>query len=277
MIRTKLALQSRLGFSRRALAYIVAGALLIAQADVHRASAEPIPVKEKQGAMYGFLILKAPDDRVIAVGDEIEIVDGNRLRSRLIFRFRDGSIDDEATVFSQGSVFRLLSDHHIQKGPSFPQPLDMSFSVSSGTVTWREVKDGKEKVQTEHMDLPADLANGMTSLIVENFPNDRAEMKVSYLAVSSKPRLVTLSVKPVGEDTFEIGGVSHRSKRFNIHTEIHGVAGIIAPLIGKQPSDIQMWVSEGEVPMFLKMEGPLYAGGPIWTMLTAAPVWRTAK
>ena len=94
--------------------------LLIALADLHNASAELIPVKEKQGAMYAFLVLKSPGGPVIAVGDEIETVEGNKIRSRLIFRFRDGSIDDEVSVFTQDSVFRLLADHHIQRGPSFP-------------------------------------------------------------------------------------------------------------------------------------------------------------
>jgi hypothetical protein len=57
------------------------------------------------------------------------------------------------------------------------------------------------------MDLPPDLANGMTSLIVENFPQKATEMKVSYLAGSSKPRVVKLSVKPDGEEDYRIGGV----------------------------------------------------------------------
>jgi hypothetical protein len=153
----------------------------------------------------------------------------------------------------------------------------MSLSVPSGTVTWRETRDGKEKVQTEPMDLPADLANGMISLIVENFPQDRAEMKVSYMAGSPKPRLVTLSVRPDGQENFEIGAESRPSRKFKIHIEIHGVAGIIAPLLGKQPSDIEVWVSEGEVPIFLKMVGPLFAEGPTWTMELASPVWSVAK
>lgn len=224
--------------------------------------------------MSGFVVLKSADGRVIAVGDETETIDRNKVRSRLILRFRDGSIDDEVSVFTQDMVFRLLTDRHIQKGRSFKEALDVSLNVPSGTVTWRGTKDGKQKVESEHMDLPADLANGMTSLIVENFPSDQAEMKVPYLAGSSKPRLVTLSVKPDGEDTFELGGGRRSAKKFKVHIQIGGVAGIIAPLIGKQPSDIEMWVSQGEVPIFLKMVGPLYANGPIWTTEIAAPVWR---
>jgi hypothetical protein len=169
-----------------------------------------------------------------------------------------------------------VSDHHVQKGPSFPDPLDLAVNVPKGTVTWRERKDGREEVKTEQMQLPPDLANGMMSLVVENFPKQTSEMKVSYLAGTSKPRVVQLSVKPDGEDRFEIGGVSRRANRFNIHTELGGMAGVVAPMIGKQPSDIKVWIVPGEVPAFLKMEGALYLKGPTWTMQLASPVWPEA-
>lgn len=236
-------------------------------------SADPIPVKEKQGAVYGFLILKSAEGKVIAMGDQINTVEGNRIQSRMTLHFRDGSIDDEVSVFTQGAVFQLMSDHHMQKGPSFREPMDVSINVPAKTVGWQEMKNGHQERHTEHMDLPSDLANGMTSLIVENFPEKFPEFKVSYLAGSSKPRVVKLSARPDGEETFRVGGISRRSKKYKIHIEIGGVAGIVAPLIGKQPSDVEMWVTAGPVATFLKMVGPLYNQGPIWTMELAAPLW----
>ena len=256
--------------------YVRVVLLLVAGVGFRFASADPIPAKYKQGSTYGFLLLKSADGKVIAVGDQVNVVHGNQMRSRLIFHFRDGSIDDETTVFRQGGVFDLVSDRHIQKGPSFPQPLDLAVNVEDQQVTWREVNDGKEKVTTEHMDLPADLANGMISLLPENFPPRAAEMKVSYLAGSSKPRLVKLSIKPAGKGTFRVGGATRRANRFNIHVEIGGVAGVIAPVIGKQPPDTQIWVMDSEVPMFLRMEAAFYENGPIWTTELAAPVWPKA-
>lgn len=69
--------------------------------------------------MHGFLLLKSEDGRVIAVGDQVNVIRGDEVHSRLVFRLRDGSIDDESTIFRQGSVFQLLRDHHIQKGHPF--------------------------------------------------------------------------------------------------------------------------------------------------------------
>jgi hypothetical protein len=247
--------------------------LLVASPGVRFASADPIPATQKQGSMYGFLLLKSERGKVIAVGDQVNVVRGNQVRSRLTFHFRDGSIDDETTVFRQGEVFQLVSDHHIQKGPSFPEPLDVAVNVATREVTWHEIKNGKERVTTEHMDLPGDLANGMISLLPENFPKAAAEMKVSYLAGASKPRVVKLSVKPDGKDSFRIAGAKRTANRFNIHVEIGGLAGVIAPVIGKQPPDTKIWVVDSEVPGFLRMESAFYQKGPIWTAELAAPVW----
>jgi len=240
---------------------------------IQNAWAEPIPAQEKQGSVSAFLVLKSMDGKVIAVADQIQTVLGNQVHARLTFHFLDGSIDDETSVFTQGRTYQLVSDHHIQKGPSFPKPLDVSINVGTGMVTLREMKDGKQKVETKRLDLPSDLANGMTSLIVENFPKNCTELKVSYLAGGSKPRLVKLSTRRDGEDTFRVGGATRRSKRYRVHVEIGGVTGMIAPLVGKQPPDIGMWVTEGDVPTFLKMEGPFYEEGPTWTTEQAAPVW----
>ena len=77
---------------------------------------EPIPVRHPQGSAHGFLVLKTTDGTPIATGDATQTVHGDRVTSRVTFRFRDGSLDD-TTVFSQCRVFRLISDHHCPNGP----------------------------------------------------------------------------------------------------------------------------------------------------------------
>jgi len=52
-----------------------------------------------------------------------------------------------------------------------------------------------------------------------------------------------------------------------------GVAGVVAPIVRKQPPDIHVWILGGEAPAFVKSEGPLYLGGPIWRIELVSPVW----
>src|SRR5438270_13317990 len=107
------------------------------------ASAEPIPVRHIEGTVHGFLALRSKEGKVLAVGDLFQVVRGDRVTARLLFRFKDGSVDDETTVFTQRGNFQLISDRHIQQGPSFPQPMDLSIDVPSAQITVSSAaKDG---------------------------------------------------------------------------------------------------------------------------------------
>jgi hypothetical protein len=242
------------------------------------AHGEPIAVRYQEGSVHGYLALRSLDGKLIAAGDLTQTARGERLVSRLVFRFKDGSIDDETAVFTQRDHFRLISDHHIQKGPTFPKPVDVMIKATTGEVTLRYQDKDQEKVESSHVDLPADLANGILLDILKNVPSDKKETRLSYLAATPKPRLINLSVQPEGEDIFSSGGRPNKALKFKIHVEIGGIAGIIAPMIGKEPPDSHVWISAGSVPAFIKSEAPLYIGGPVLRTELVSPVWpRTPK
>ena len=239
--------------------------------------AEPVAVRHIEGTVHGFLVLRNTEGKPIASGDLIQVVQGNRLVSTLTFRFKDGSVDEETTVFSQRGKFRLLSNRRVQKGPSFPKPMDVSINASTGQVTVRYVEDGKQKVETEHLDLPRDLANGLMLTLLKNLPVDAGETKVSYIAATPKPRLVKLAITRQGEETFWAAGARHRAMRYAIKVELGGLTGVVAPLLGKQPEDIHVWILGGKAPAFVRMEGQFYQGGPVWTIELTSPVWRRSQ
>ena len=236
-------------------------------------SAEPVTVRYAEGSVHGFLALRTLDGKILATGDLTQVVRGFQVFSRLVFRFKDGSIDDETTAFSQRGTFRLISDHHIQKGPQFAKATDVMVSASTGSVTVHYRDKDEPKVETSHMNLPPDLANGILLQILKNIPRGKEETKLSYLAITPKPRLVKLAVTPAGEETFSVAGSHQKALRFTVKVELGGLPGLVAPLIGKQPADTNVWVAGGEVPAFVKSEGPLYEGGPVWSIEMTSPVW----
>jgi hypothetical protein len=230
----------------------------------HLAVADTIPVRHTQGTVHGFLVIRTEQGKIIATGDSIQTVHGDRITSRLVFHFRDGSVDDETAVFTQQKDIRLISDHHIQKGPAFPKPMDVLVEATGDITVKTTDKDGTEKVIKDHLDLPPDTANGILSIYLQNLPNNSPEKKVAYVAATPKPRLVTLDIVPSGEATFRIGGVRRKATDFRVKVELGGAAGVIAPIIGKQPKDIHVWVLQGEAPVFIREIGQLYEGGPVW-------------
>jgi hypothetical protein len=89
------------------------------------------------------------------------------------------------------------------------------------------------------------------------------------VATTPKPLLVKLAIIPQGSEPFSIGSFRHNATHYIVKVEIGGVAGFLARLLGKQPPDTHVWVLGGEAPAFVKAEGPLYAGGPIWRIQLA--------
>jgi len=235
--------------------------------------ADPIVVRHPEGVSHGFLVLRTIAGKTIATGDLIQEVKGDEVTSELVFHFKDGSIHDETTVFSQHHTFHLLTDHLIQKGPSFPHPIEVSIDASKGEVHIRSMEDGKEKVATEHVDVPEDSANGMILTLLKNISPEISETKVSMITTSSKPQRVTLAISPGDQQAFKIGGVTRKATNYRVKVEIGGVKGMIAPIVGKQPPDTHVWILNGRAPTFLRSEGTLYQGGPIWRIELANVEW----
>lgn len=100
---------------------------------------------------------------------------------------------------------------------------------------------------------------------------------MSYVGGGPKPRVVHLSITPAGKETFSVAGARHKATLFMVKVEIGGIAGMFAPLIGKQPAETKIWVAYEGVPAFVRADEALYVGGPIWSIQMAGPEWgRTA-
>jgi hypothetical protein len=245
---------------------------LLAEANV---SAEAVPVRYREGAMHGFLELQTLDGKKIAYGETYQTVRGSRVTSRLIFRFSDGSLYDDSTVFTQNGTFHLVRDHLIQKGPSFKEAVDATVDAATGRVTVRTWdKSGKQKSTTEDLALPADVANGLLFTIIKDLPSG-GETTLSMVATSGKPRIVKLHIIPLGGQALSLGTIHEEATEYIIKIDIGGIAGAIAPIIGKQPADTHVWVVTRGAPVVIRNEGPLYAEGPVWRMQQARPALST--
>ena len=249
---------------------VVAAALVIPTMSL----GDQVRVRHTEGLVHGFLALRTVEGTPLADGDLLQTARGTQVTSRLVFHFKDGSLHDETAVFSQRQLFRLVSDHLVQRGPSFPQPIDMTIDALKGQVTVRYTDDrGQAKVESEHLNLPTDLANGLILTMLKNADPTAPPKSVGYIAATPKPRLVKLEISAAGEEPFATGGASRKAWHYVLKVDIGGLSGVIAPLLGKQPPDSHVWILPGEAPAFVKSEQPLYNGGPVWRIELVSPVW----
>ena len=232
--------------------------------------ADTIPVHHLEGVTFGFLVMRDLDGHTIAYGTLKQVArPGNPvLTDDVQFEFKDGSYYRDITKFTQRGTFRLVSDHTVQKGPSFKQQSESWIEARSGKITVRDLDKGKQT--TKQMALPADVSNGLLFILVKNM-DPSAETTVSMVAASDKPRVVKLIFRPAEEKTVKVGTLEFKAQHYVMKVKIEGVAGKVAPLVGKQPPDSNFWIVKSQSPTFIEFEGPLTADGPVCRIELAAP------
>ena len=238
--------------------------LLTVTLATHPTLADPIPVKHAQGMVHGFLTIHSGAGLTIGYGEFTQTTDGDRITDRLVYHFRDGSLDDETTIFTQHETFKFVSDRHIQRGPFFPIQSELNVDAG-GSVTLHSIdKQGKSQDTTTHMDLGTDISNGMIGTLLINIPPNAPDFKLGVVVpAQGKPRLIHFAVSSAGQQSFSVVGYPRKASVFRMKPEIGGIEGVLAPIVNKQPPDIVIWVLEGDAPLFVREVGQLSEDGPI--------------
>jgi hypothetical protein len=104
----------------------------------------------------------------------------------------------------------------------------------------------------------------MTLTLLKNMRPTELPESLSMVVATPKPRLVKLKISAAGNEPFSTGSAGRTATHYAVKIDIGGLTGLIAPLIGKQPPDTHVWILQGAAPAFVKSEGPMFLGGPIW-------------
>jgi len=144
--------------------------------------------------MHRLMIARSETGKIIASGEFSPVVQGDEVTMRLTYKFLPGSLDDETTAYRQQDTFRLERNHHIQKGPFFAKPVDSTVEAATGIATSRTAdKNGNIHVESEHMELPDDLANGFVGTLLLNVPHNTTRFRVGMLLADDQSRRVVSS------------------------------------------------------------------------------------
>ncbi|HJU03968.1 MAG TPA: hypothetical protein VJ692_02375 [Nitrospiraceae bacterium] len=254
--------------SVRVFPLLAAAIVFLTGAFVH---AEPIAVQSVEGATHGFLLLRSEHGDNLAHGELIQTVHDAEIESRLVFSFKDGSVHDERVRFSQQRVFTMLTYQLTQRGPSFPHAIDVSLNRKTGEYRVRS-RSESEDVLTGRLDLPSDVSNGLAVTLIRNIPPGESRT-VRFVAFTPEPKLIDLMILPAGEETVMIGDQPRSAIRYTIQPKLNAIIRFFGKLLGKLPTDFHyhFWILPGEVPAFVRFEGPLSLMGPVWQIELISP------
>lgn len=237
-------------------------------------AAAPVAVRFTEAVSHGFLALRAIDGALLATGDLLQIARGGEVESRMVFRFKDGSVFDETVVFTQQGVFSMRSYHLVQRGPAFPEDSEMSLERATGRyrVTTTAHTDGRKKEFTGTLDMPPDVYNGMVLIAAKNLPKGAGAI-IHVITFTPRPRLIGLELIPAGEHTVLVGDLSKSAVHYVLKPRLGSWLKLFATLLGRVPPDYHAWILRDEVPAFVRFEGSLYTPGPVWRIELATPRW----
>ena len=239
------------------------------------ARAEPVPVRFVEGVTRGFLTVHTLDGKSLGQGDITQLSRNGRLESRMVLRFLDGSLHDEEVVFTQNKVFALVTYKLTQRGPSFPEAIQVSLTRETGEYVVQSRKGDKDQEDRGKLEVPPDTYNGLLLTLVRNLPSGQSA-SVHLVAWTPKPRLIGLDITPAGEDPGKVGAETRPSRRYQMRPRLGLLLGTAAKIMGKTPPDQFCWVLADPVPAFVACEAPLASGGPIWRIGVVSPTRRAA-
>ena len=265
-------------FLRRRFAFPRAGAALLGLAFLlgtgSAARAEPVAVRFIEGLTRGFLTVHGLDGKSLGQGDLTQLARNGRVESRMVLRLLDGSVHDEQVVYTQNKHFALVSYKLVQKGPSFPEAMEVSLTKETGEYVVQSKKGDKEpQTYRGTLELPPDTSNGLLLTLVRNLPDGQSAF-VHVVAFTPKPRVIRLDIVLEGEDASKVAGETRPARRYRMSPKLGLVLGTAAKLLGKTPPDQFCWVLDDPVPAFVACEAPLATGGPIWRIGVVSPMRR---
>ena len=230
-------------------------------AGVSSVSADPVAVRFTEGVTRGFPVLRSTTGQKLAQGELVQVPRGDRIESRLVFRFHDGSYYEEQVTFSQQETFTLHSYRLVQRGPSFSESTDASIDRETEryTVRYKADESSQEEVVKGRFALPPDVYNGMLIMMIKNLTPGESQV-VQIVAFTPRPRVVKMLLSPVAEDRVLVGDWPMSATRYVIKPQL----GMFASLLVSDLPDVKCWVLGGDAPAFVRFEGPLYFMGPVW-------------
>ena len=259
----------------RAAGACITAVMLIAALVSTPVNAAPVPVRFPEGMTHGFLLVRSLAGEILGQGEMTQLLkEGDLVENQLVFRFKDGSLHEEKVSFSQQRVFTLISYRLVQRGPSFPDQIDISVDRGTGQYTVRSQagEDGKEEVLTGQVDLPKDVYNGMLITMSKNLQKG-ADETVNVLAFTPAPQVIKVQLRALDEQPVQIGGVSRKATQYAFIPQIGMIKEFFGKTIGKLPAEFHYtcWIMVDAPPSFVQFEGPLQLMGQIVRIELVSP------
>ncbi len=220
---------------------------------------EPQQIKPRLalGTLHGFPSMSDTTGRVIADGELIQELNGDRLRVKIRWAFADGREVEERDEFKVDEVLAQTRFSWVEtRKDSELRRFEVDFSAGTARAVTRNEKGEVEKEESK-LELPAgrSFTGYGTALAVSELSLSQGEARqITFVGFTPKPRAVTLKVTRGGTERFSVAGRSMLTDRYTLHTEIPFPASLFV-----SARDAHLWFSHTPPPALVRSEQNLIA------------------
>lgn len=224
-------------------------------------SAGAVELRWREGTVRGYPVMVDPSSgKVVAWGEHVQRVFGNRLTVSTVFDFGDGRRVEEQTEFEQG---RDLSQRKWLWREEVKGDIRRMFQVdfTTGQASAMKVENGKRDEWNGKVDVkPGETFAGAGFMFALKNVAERLRggetVELTAVAFTPKPRAVKVKVFNQGRETVHVAGRDLPADHFVIRPEVPWFAKAFV----KAP-DNHLWFHRVPPTAFLLAEGPLMEPG----------------
>ena len=205
-----------------------------------------------EGATHGYPGLYDIAGEKLANGEFRQRVENGRLYVTITYRFPDGKVWEEKSVFRQQPEM-LQEKWSWRESTEGKTEREFNLDFVDGTATTHlNGNDSSDKIDIE----PGRTFAGFGFTIALSNLHDRLlkgeTIELKAIGFTPKPRVVTVNVFQAGLDRIEMGGRAFRGNHFVIRPNLP----VIAKWFIRAP-DNHIWLTNPNPATFLRWEGPI--------------------
>ena len=213
-----------------------------------------VALRYPQGDLHGFPSMSDASGKLIADGELIQKLKGDRLDVHAVWRFKDGRIaveDDQLRLKPElrQDGFRWVE----RRGDKELRRIVVDFRSGKATVT--HFRDGEPETWNEKLDLPAGKAftGYSTALAVSQLRDELADKEarreLTFVAFTPKPRTVSLEISRTQGVRIRAAGRELAADLFTLHPKLPFPISLFAGA-----KDAHLWFTHSAPPALLRAE-----------------------
>jgi hypothetical protein len=218
--------------------------------------ARPVEVTSLSGAAHGYPAYRDSNGKMLAEGEFMQWVEGDRLHVKLTYRFKNGAhIEEKATFLQERELIQQDWSWRESKDEQVIREFGVNFESKTATAQKREKNEVKHWEESVEVEPGKTFAGFGFTLALQNLrkrllSGERIELK--GIGFTPKPRMVPVQLSHVGVDRMEMSGRTLKGDHFVLHPDLPAIAKLFV-----RTPDTHVWLTHPAPAGFLRWEGPV--------------------